>query len=408
MLPSIVALHTYNSYIASNKQFPKKVKMQNDLIKQAIADAKALRQSAYELAKEQIAETFGPRVQEMIKLKLSEMDDESLAFEAKDKEEKPVDEAKHDEEEKAMGEAKHDKKDAKMEAKHDEDPMKEGDDMGEVDEVTLDELLAELEAEDDSKKLQKEGDDDDADDKEEKEDDEAGESEEGPVEGGEEVTELTVDELKDIIRDVLSDIQMGGAPADDAGALEPEAGAGEEAGGEGEVDLAAEVHDDSVDEITLDEILASLEEADKEEDPKMEAKHGEEEKAMEEVKKMKHDLQEAVKTINTLRTELNEVNLLNAKLLYVNKIFKAKSLSEAQKLKVINAFDRAENVKEAKKIYETLQDSIATTNVAKKSIKESVGFASKPAGMVAKTQPIVEQNDIVNRWQVLAGIKKTK
>jgi len=367
--------------------------MQNELIKQAIADAKALRQSAYELAKEQIAETFGPRVQEMIKLKLSEMDDDS------------IEEAKHDDE--SVDEAKHDKEEPKMEAKHDKDPMKEGDDMGEVDEVTLDELLAELDAEDDSKKLHKEGEDDDADDKEDEDEKEGEEEAEGAVEGAEEVTELTVDELKDIIRDVLSDISMG-APADDAGTLEPEAGAGEEAGAEGEVDLAAEVHDDSVDEITLDEILASLEEADKDEEPKMEAKHEEDEKAMKEVKKMKQDLQEAVKTINTLRTELNEVNLLNAKLLYVNKIFKAKSLSEAQKLKVINAFDRAENVKEAKKIYETLQDSIATTSVGKKSIKESVGFASKPAGMVTKTQPIVEQNDIVNRWQVLAGIRKTK
>lgn len=70
--------------------------MQNELIKQSIADAKALRQSAYELAKEQIAETFGPRVQEMIKLKLSEVEDESME-EAKKHDEESVDEAKHDE-----------------------------------------------------------------------------------------------------------------------------------------------------------------------------------------------------------------------------------------------------------------------------------------------------------------------
>ncbi len=59
------------------------------------------------------------------------------------------------------------------------------------------------------------------------------------------------------------------------------------------------------------------------------------------------ELAEAIETINTLRSELNEVNLLNAKLLYVNKLFKAKNLTESQKLKVIASFDKATNVKEA-------------------------------------------------------------
>ena len=173
--------------------------MQNELIKQAIADAKALRQSAYELAKEQIAETFGPRVQEMIRLKLSEMDDDETMAEEKDKEEKSVEEAKHDEK-------------AKMEAKHEEEPMKEGDDMGEVDEVSLDELLAELDKEDDKMKSEAEGDDEEKkDDEEEKE--EGGEDEAPADDAGdampasdEEVTELSVEELKDIIRDVVAEI----------------------------------------------------------------------------------------------------------------------------------------------------------------------------------------------------------
>ena len=184
---------------------------------------------------------------------------------------------------------------------------------------------------------------------------------------------------------------------------------GEEGGEDVNVDLGGEMaedysSEDGLEEIDLEELLAELDSLDETKEEDLE----EAKKKKEDKKDEKDEMKEAIDTIEALRNELNEVNLLNAKLLYVNKIFKAKSLSEAQKLKVINAFDRAENVKEAKKIYETLQDSIATTNVAKKSIKESVGFASKPAGMVAKAQPIVEQNDIVNRWQVLAGIKKTK
>jgi thioredoxin-like negative regulator of GroEL len=113
------------------------------------------------------------------------------------------------------------------------------------------------------------------------------------------------------------------------------------------------------------------------------------------------ELEEAMETIATLRSEINEVNLLNAKLLYVNKLFKAKNLTESQKVKVINAFDRAESVKEAKNVYETLQESLSTA--AKSQIKESLSFASKAAG-VADRQPIVESNDFVARMQKLAGI----
>jgi hypothetical protein len=114
------------------------------------------------------------------------------------------------------------------------------------------------------------------------------------------------------------------------------------------------------------------------------------------------ELDEAMSTIATLRSELNEVNLLNAKLLYVNKLFKAKNLNEAQKVKVINAFDRAETVREAKNVFDTLNESL-NTEKAKSQIKESLSFASKSAG-VSDRQPIMEGDDFVNRMQKLAGI----
>jgi DNA repair exonuclease SbcCD ATPase subunit len=119
---------------------------------------------------------------------------------------------------------------------------------------------------------------------------------------------------------------------------------------------------------------------------------------------MKHDekeLEEAKATIETLRKDLQEVNLLNAKYLYMNKLFKSKSLTEAQKVKVINALDRATNVAEVKQTYETLKESFETK---KQAIKESIGFASKPAGVAPKAN-IVEADTFINRWQKLAGIK---
>jgi len=97
-----------------------------------------------------------------------------------------------------------------------------------------------------------------------------------------------------------------------------------------------------------------------------EAKEEEEEEA----KKMKKELDEAYAAIETLRSELQEINLLNAKLLYTNKLFRNKSLSESQKVKVLAAFDKAKNKQEAQLIYETLLGSVAT--VAKSSILKNL------------------------------------
>jgi hypothetical protein len=117
----------------------------------------------------------------------------------------------------------------------------------------------------------------------------------------------------------------------------------------------------------------------------------------------KEDMKEAIDTIEALRNELNEVNLLNAKLLYVNKVFKAKNLNESQKLKVIAQFDKATTAKEAKAIFESMNNAIAKSK--KSTIKESLGFASKAAGVAPKKQ-IVEVNETMSRWQMLAGITK--
>ena len=163
----------------------------------------------------------------------------------------------------------------------------------------------------------------------------------------------------------------------------------EEGGEEGEEEMSAE------DDLELEEILAEIEALGEE-------KSSDDEASMKYEAKEK-ELEEAMNTIATLRSELNEVNLLNAKLLYVNKLFKAKNLNESQKIKVINAFDRAETVREAKNVYDTLSESL-TTEKAKSQIKESLSFASKPAGMAPNRQPIVENDDFVKRMQKIAGI----
>ena len=107
-----------------------------------------------------------------------------------------------------------------------------------------------------------------------------------------------------------------------------------------------------------------------------------------------------------LKKELQEVNLLNAKLLYTNKIFNAKNLNESQKLRVLKAFDKATSVKEAKVIFETLNEGMVSKTIKSSMVNEIKGRASKATGFISESKnPIVEVDPMVTRWQKLAGIK---
>ncbi len=116
--------------------------------------------------------------------------------------------------------------------------------------------------------------------------------------------------------------------------------------------------------------------------------------------------EEEMDEMEELKKELQEVNLLNAKLLYTNKIFKEKTLNESQKIKVLKAFDKAGSVKEAKLIFETLNEGMVSKTVKSSIMNEIKSSASKPTGVIRENrQPIVEVDPMVARWQKLAGIK---
>jgi flagellar biosynthesis/type III secretory pathway chaperone len=205
------------------------------------------------------------------------------------------------------------------------------------------------------------------------------------------VADLSIEDLKDIIKDIV-DSELGAEGAEDEEEMMD--GDAVEMDGTEEPEM-------SEDEINLEELLAELDALDENEAT---------EDVVDEAKKAKKDekeLDEAVATIKTLRNELNEVNLLNAKLLYVNKIFKAKNLSEDNKIKVINAFDKASTPNEAKLVFEALNESLEAKETSKGMVKEGIikGFASKPAGNSPSKQ-IVETNEQISRFQKLAGITK--
>jgi hypothetical protein len=123
------------------------------------------------------------------------------------------------------------------------------------------------------------------------------------------------------------------------------------------------------------------------------------------------ELNEAYKTIKSLQKTINEVNLLNAKLLFANKLFRAHNMTNEQKVKVIETLDRTNSVREVKLVYSTLAENFkySTSNKStKKSISEGIASkvtkSTKPAQ--AQKQVIAESADFSNRFKKLAGIIK--
>ena len=409
-----------------------------DLLKQAIAEAKTIREAAIANAKEALEESLTPHLKEMLAQKLQEMEEDEVDEYAETQ------------------------------------PSTDMDGDGDVDAADV-RLMKEAEKEEEEPAEEKEG--------------EEGEENEGDDEDIK-IEDMSVEELKDLIRDIVA--QETGEeegmedelPADDSEA-------GDMTGmedGEEEIDinellreLEEGSHEDKMDEygsstmkepsadaaagldniismvksIKSSETLAKVKEflkglpagasaaLAKEEideygsgsmkEPSDSASAGLENiismikslKSSEAVAKLKEflkglpagasaamrseevqeELNEALRTVKVLRGQLQEVNLLNAKLLYVNKVFKANNLTEGQKVNVVAAFDKAETVKEVKLVFETVSKNVVAKQPAKQPVREHKSFASKPAGSTQK-QVINEVSEAVNRMQILAGIKQ--
>lgn len=226
----------------------------------------------------------------------------------------------------------------------------------------------------------------------------------------EEIKDVTVEELRDLIRDAIQ-AAMGDAGSDAGDDMESiDLDMGGDADAEDDLDIDLDM-DMDLDDEGEDEDKAKDKAKDKE--PKKKPKKDDEKEKMDErrrykgIPKMKEsseELDEAIRTIKTLRSQLNEINLLNAKLIYVNKIFKATNLNESQKVKIVNSFDKAQTLTEAKNIYEVLKENVKPTLKRKTQLHESKQFASSVIGSKSAKQPILESNDVITRMQKLAGI----
>ena len=420
-----------------------------DLLKEAIADAKAVKDTAIANAKAALEESFTPHLKSMLAAKLEEMD----------KDEDDVKESEEIQETDAVDEG-YDKDDKEVKESEEVEEAKKEEIEEELD---LDEMLAELDL---SEKKEEEGKDkmeeseeldeakEELDESEEIEESEEVEEAEEPVaeadededkdeEGEEEAEEgeeeeidledMSSDDLKGFIEDVIKDMV-------EAGELEGDLDAeGEEEIGddldmpmmeeteeveEGKAEDKEEMKEseETLDEGIMDKLTAIFDKVtgiDKFSACQSSDWEGDEcAKLKQEIgyaagvksgfakgsdAVLEDDVTNALAEVEELKKELNEVNLLNAKLLYTNKIFRDKNLTEDKKVKVLKAFDKASTVKEAKVIFETLNEGLISK--AKAPVNEVKGSASKVMGTAPTTKkPIVESNEMVDRFKKLAGI----
>ena len=353
----------------------------SDLLKESIADAKAVRETALANAKTFLEENFAASMKEMFAEKLKE---EMAEETEEDKIEEKLASSNIGKDDSNIASKQHPTKpspaanknttpagkqefDVKLE---EEAAVEEG---AEVTSEELDEILAELESEI---------------------------SEEAPeapeaMESSDEMEEVSLDELlAELEEEEAAPAAAAPAPAPvDPTAVPAPAPAPAPAVGQVPSPVAEAAEEDGVTSEEMAEALVAINE---------------------ENEALKKQLAEALSTVKFMKGVLAETNLLNAKLLYTNKLFKGKSLTEDQKLKIINTFDLTKNIREVKLAYTVLAESINSgasvvkkkTNTTAQTITE--GLASKPVSSTKPASTIVEpQADVMtSRFQKLAGIKK--
>ena len=343
-----------------------------DILKEAIADAKAVRETALENAKMALEEAFTPQIKSMLSAKLKEddMDDDE------------VEEFGHDDEKE---EGEHDAEEGRYEGAHEEG---EHDDEDEV-EVPAEDAHIDADEEEAEEMAHEEGHDD------EEEVEESNLDLEAIIKELE--AELTEDEDED-------DAEEGMHESDDSDEIEEEY----------EIDEAALTEeDDEDDKEEVDEELDKSSDIGKGDNNRgstdASSAIGTGKKGMKESSAVEAELKEYKEAVHFLKDKLHEVNILNAKLLFTNKLFKSYSLDNNQKLKVVETFDRAQTTREIKLVYSTLAEQFQDNGsiVTRKSIKES---ASAP---VQSTRPskesrkvISEETQVANRFKKLAGLIK--
>ena len=374
------------------------------LLKEAIADAKAVRETAIANAKIALEEAFTPRLQSILSKKLqAEMEGEEEEIEEE-----------LDSSDIGDGDNKEPSADAsdahtELGPETEEETAEVGDELEEgegsvedptnADDATIsEEEEVEIEEEESEEEISEEED----------EIEEYGDGEEIEEEEDELDLESIIRELEmgmededEVSEETESEEEMH--EEDEEEVHEEEESEIEEEESEEEISEEEDELDEE-DEIDLDEILREMGYGDDEEVSEEEHEDSEMEEKYEELEK---DLEEAYSTIKSLKGTINEVNLLNAKLLYANRLFRAYNLNNEQKSKVVENLDRTTSVREVKLVYATLAESMNFTGTEKKTKKVVAESASKPVASTAPAKEIISEstNALAERFKQLANIK---
>ena len=346
----------------------------SDLLKEAIADAKTVRETAIANAKMALEEAFTPHLKSMLSAKLAEDDMED----DEDEKENPFDgeetygdedEMRHDNDE-----MRHDNEEEMEPEMDDEDePEMEEEGVIEINGVKYAPVMSE-------------------------EDDEMEDEEEGMREDQELDLESVIKELETEIKE--ADEDEDGDTVDEAKDDEDE---------KVDEDIVTEEDDEDEDKDKTDEQSTSsgigkgtgvkMASPSDEEDP---GKGKDKPHSKNESVELKAELKEYKEAVTFLREKLHEVNILNAKLLYTNRLFKEYVLSNDQKMKIVETFDRAQTAREIKLVYSTLAESFKGGSVKKNRVQES---ASIKTGTTKPTKKIItEESEVASRFKKLAGI----
>jgi len=359
------------------------------LLKEAIADAKAVRETAIANAKIALEEAFAPRLQaalsRRIQAEMEEMDEEEeeVNEEYSDGSEAPDQDASDI----GTGDNKQPADDANSSSE-----LAKGNPDTEVE-------TAEVGKEEEDYDVVSEGDEDEV----------PGETQSYlPEEEEEDEDEF---DLAEIIRELESELEEEGEE-EEMHEEEEEEMHEEESEDEMNEEDEEEMHEEESEEemheedgLDLDEILREMGYGDDEEVSE-EEENGEDMAA--EMAEKEAELEEAYKVIKSLKKTINEVNLLNAKLLYTNKLFRSYDLTNEQKHKVVETLDRTGNVREVKLVFSTLAESLKMGGTSKKvkQTKLTESFASKPVASTAPKKEIIsESNALAERFKQLANIK---
>jgi len=375
----------------------------SDLLKEAIADARAVRETALANAKMALEEAFTPQLKSMLSAKLREDEDEEFEDEVPlEQDVVPGDEEELMAQDEFPGEEEEVPLEQDVVPGDEEELMAQDEFPGEEelgDEVPLEQ--DEFPGEEEEEVIEINGVKYTpviAEDDEEFEDEVPLEQDEIPGDEDELDLESIIKELEDELDDEEEVMEQ-----DDAYDQNVEGDKNSD-----HIEDLSEQEDDE--ELEIDESLFEQEDEDEELEEQDDAydDNVEGEKDPEHIQNMAEELKEYKKAVLFLKNKLHEVNILNAKLLFTNKLFKEFALDNNQKLRVVETFDRAQTTREIKLVYSTLAESFKGGNVMRKSkIRESASAKSgstKPSKRSRKV--ITEEASVANRFKQLAGLIK--